>query len=943
MAVRFAVLGDVRVESGTSPVVIRQRQQQSVLAALLVDVNKLVSLEALTDRVWGAHLPRRPREALYSHVSRLRALLSACPGTSIDGRSGGYVLTADQDGVDLHEFRRLVAEAGRAQDDHRAMALLTDALARWTGEAFADLDTPWFTATREVLARERLDAQLELNDIRLRHGGHAASIAGLGELAAAHPLDERIAGQLVLALYQSGRQQDALRCYDRIRRGLAEELGVDPGPALRELHRGILTASTSLATPARPERPRSPVPRQLPAAPRAFTAREGELAVMTAVADRAATVVVSALSGIGGIGKTWLSLHWAYRHLDRFPDGQLFVNLRGFDPADRPLPAPVALRGFLDALGVVPEAIPHDLDTQAALYRSLVADKRMLIVLDNAVDTAQVVPLLPGGDTCTVVVTSRNRLAGLVTAHGAHPLRLDALPAADARDLLVARLGADRVAAEPAAVDDLVARCAGLPLALGIVAGCAQQDPDLPLAGIAADLRDAARLLGGLDEDDAAASVRAVLSWSTTALTEAEARTFTLLGTAPEVDISLAAVARLTDRGTEETAAALRALERVSLVHQGRAGRYHLHDLVRLYAAEQPLPEGERRAALVRLVDHYTDTAHTTSDAAFPSRQACLFGTASPEPPPDHAGAWEWYQAERTNLVVIERAATAQGLVDRVWHLAWHLVAFRTNQGALQENLAAWQNALTCAERLGRADVTFHSLLLLGHAHAILGGYREGLHHVRRAAEVVDRTGNPVDRVRLEIGLSTVLARSGDLRTALVHARRAHALFEGVDDPGLESNVLGMVGSLAGLLGDHEEGRAALERSLELDRRFGDRYGQAGSLRWLAEVERKAGRLERARDRYRAAAETSRAANYAYNEATVLVLLGEVHLELGERAEARAVWELALDLLRGQHRTSDVDRLCRRLHDLGWAARQAGVGSAATPGPSRAAGAVGRP
>ncbi|EWM10011.1 regulatory protein AfsR [Kutzneria sp. 744] len=364
------------------------------------------------------------------------------------------------------------------------------------------------------------------------------------------------------------------------------------------------------------------IPRQLPAASSLFTGRKNELDRLTAALDaqseHGSTVVISAVGGAGGLGKTWLALHWAHHHEDRFPDGQLFVDLRGFDPSDNPMPSYEAVRGFLDALGVAADDVPAELAAQLGLYRSLVAKRRMLIVLDNARDSAQVAPLLPGDSSCTVLVTSRDRMSELVTRHSANPVTLEALDERQSRVLLSRRLGAERLAAEPAAVTELVHWCAGLPLALSIVASRAMLAPQIPLADLAAELRDTSSRLSALDEGEPAANLKAVLSWSYRALPAGQARVFTMLGLAPGADISLSAAANLVGLPEHETVSVLRALERVSLVQQHSSKRYSMHDLVRLYAKTQAdAAEGER--GMRRLVVFACHTAHAADRLIAPN------------------------------------------------------------------------------------------------------------------------------------------------------------------------------------------------------------------------------------------------------------------------------------------------------------------------------------
>ena len=438
----FRLLGEVGIWAAGRSVDAGHARIRTVLAALLVDVNRVVPADTLADRVWGEQLPRRPREALYSYLSRLRRVLDEVPQARLAQRSGGYVLEADEACVDLHRFRALVREAGALTDDQRRAELLGTALELWTEQPLTGVDSEWAGQVREALVAERLAARLAEYDLRLRLEQHDQLIVGLTALAAHHPLDEQVWCRLLIALARNGRQAEALVHYDTLRRRLGDELGVDPGPELRGIHQRILTAT---ADPA----PAAVVPRQLPAAPTTFAGRARELATLDATCTPGGVASISAIGGVGGVGKTWLALTWAHRNAGRFPDGQLYVNLRGHDPTSEPLGAEVALRGLLGGLGVDHAAMPPNLDALAALYRGILVDRTVLVFLDDARDAAQVLPLLPGGGRSAVLITSRNSLPDLAVTRNARPIPLGTLPDTESRELLARRLGGDRLSAEP--------------------------------------------------------------------------------------------------------------------------------------------------------------------------------------------------------------------------------------------------------------------------------------------------------------------------------------------------------------------------------------------------------------------------------------------------------------------------------------------------------------
>ncbi|WP_210594210.1 BTAD domain-containing putative transcriptional regulator, partial [Streptomyces sp. GESEQ-35] len=508
---RFAVLGPVRAWRGERELDLGSPQQRLVLAALLLRRGRPATVAELVDAVWGDRAPPAAVSVLRTYASRLRKVLE--PGRDagespqvIVSAADGYLARVPEHSLDLGVFEQRVAEAKklRAEGEVPAAAeLLHTALDGWEGTPLAGLPGPLAETERSRLAEERLTTLETRLDVDVQLGRHNAVIAGLTALAGEHPLRERLCRLLMLALYRSGRQAEALAAYRRTRSTLVAELGIEPGASLQELHDRILAADASL-TPSAPEEEadtqESPVagyparPAQLPADLAAFTGRQAELeqtqALLSDEGERPSTVVISAIGGMAGIGKTTLAVHWAHRIAHRYPDGQLYINLRGFDPTGTVMPPEEAIRVSLDALGVPPRRIPGSLDAQAALYRSLLTNRRMLILLDNARDTEQVRPLLPGSPGCLVIVTSRSQLTGLIANDGAHPLALSPLTPAEAHGFLARRVGAARLAAEPEATHEIIARCARLPLALAVVAAHAATHPGFPLDAVAKKLHD---------------------------------------------------------------------------------------------------------------------------------------------------------------------------------------------------------------------------------------------------------------------------------------------------------------------------------------------------------------------------------------------------------------------------------------------------------------------
>jgi DNA-binding SARP family transcriptional activator/tetratricopeptide (TPR) repeat protein len=906
LAVRFVLFGTIAAFIDDRPVELGHARQRSVLAALLADANRPVSVDQLTERVWADRLPHRAHRSIASYLSRLRGALAGADDVDILRGAGGYLIRVDPKAVDLHRFRTLVARAR----ERRSLELFDQALDLCQGEAFAGVDTRWCDAMRRTLDAERLAAELDRTDIALRLGAHNAVLAGVAARAAASPFDERMAGQLMLALYRAGRQADALDHYRRTRLRLADEFGADPGPALRELHQKILVADAELELSGE-----LTVPRQLPAPPRWFVGRDSELAVLTEAMDtQGGTVTVSAIAGPGGIGKTSLALKWAHRGLTRFPDGQLHVDLRGFDPSGAPMPPAVAIRRFLDALGVAPAAIPADEDSQVALYRSLVAGKRLLVMLDNARDAGQVEPLLPGSETCTVLITSRNRLGGL-GVRGARLLPLDVLADEDARELLTHHIGAQRIAEEPRAVAALVRWCAGLPLALSIVASRAATQPGFPLDVLAKELRDSSARLDALDAGDLNANLRAVFSWSYHALDRETAQVFRLLGPAPGPDIGLPAAAALTGLSGPRVRAMLRVLVDAHLLQEYVPGRYRMDDLLRLYATE--LAGGDELAGPRRLIDFYLHTSRAAAHLLRPARQPIELFPPAPGCTPlrlEHrAAAAVWFTDEHACLLAALDVAVRSDWHDAVWKLAWTLSAFHVMRGHVRDDLAAWRTAVTATRKLDEPVAQAVARMFLGDACTRVGDHTQAVDHLHRALFLAERAQAVTVLADVQHALGWTLEQRGDLEQALIHTEHALRLFRATGNAMREADALNSAGWLHARLGHHAQAVADCERALVLCRDHENHRGEVVTLDSLGFIAQRHGEHARALDYYRDALRLARETEDTYDEAGILDNMGEAQQALGRHGEAREAWQRALELYQAQHRAHGVEAIRRKL------------------------------
>jgi tetratricopeptide (TPR) repeat protein/DNA-binding SARP family transcriptional activator len=834
-------------------------------------------------------------------------------------RSGGYVLQLDPDRVDLLRFRRLADDARQA-DGTTEVSLLRAAVALWQGEPLSGLPGNWAARAREAWRQEYLEVAVAWARAELRSGDPAATIGTLTMLADEHPLAESVPAALMRALCAVGRPADALACYAQTSRRLAEELGVDPGTELQAIYQATLSDPSQqvrTADPVTAVPDRAPaaadraalVPRELPAPVAHFAGRATEFATLTALLDRrdeqgSGTLLISAIGGTAGVGKTALAVHWAHQVAGRFPDGQLYVNLRGYDRG-RPVPAGEALAGFLRSLGVPGADIPAEEDERAARYRSLLAGRRMLIVADNAGSADQVRPLLPGSPSCAVLVTSRDALAGLVARDGAARVFLDVLPAAEAVALLRALIGA-RVDADPAAAGELARACCRLPLALRVAAELAAGRPGVPLAVLAGELADAGTRLDLLDAGgDPGTGVRAVFSWSYRHLDPAAARAFRLLGLHPGPDIEPYAVAALTGATVAQARQALDALARAHLIQPAQPGRYTMHDLLRAYARD--LAAGtdtgdDRHAALTRLFDHYLHTAAEAMDTLFPAeryRRPRIPRPATQAPPlTGPAAARGWLDGERAALVAASGHAAAHSWPGHATLLAGTLYRYLYSGGHIPEATTVFGHALDVARRTGDRAAEAAALLDMGAVDWQQGRYERAAERNGRALALFRAAGDRAGQARALGNLGLGDTALGRYEQAARHQQEAVALHREVGDRFGEARALGGLGLARQRQGRYREAGGYHRQSLDLSREIGDREGEGYALTRLGVIDLRLSRYEHAAGYLGQAMALFRDMGDTGGEADTLTRLGEVYLRLDRFEQAADNFAQALAIFR---------------------------------------------
>ncbi|WP_433238118.1 AfsR/SARP family transcriptional regulator [Streptosporangium sp. CA-135522] len=912
---RFHVLGPLTVLSDGREVPVGGNKLRVVLAGLLLHPGEIVPVTRLTSWLWegGVDDPDRAKATLHTYVNRLRQLGARDVIRTVQD---GYRADVDAASLDLLRFRGLAASGRRAAaggDLDTASRVLSEALALWRGPLLSNVDSaPLHADAAESLTEEWLRVQEQWLDVGLRTGRHAELVATLRELTRSHPLREPFWERLMLSLHRSGRHAEALQAYHSLSALLAEELGIDPGPALRATYQAILTDDPSIGSPdgaqamARAETASHPVPQQLRPDMPGFAGRRAELAELDRLLDDSASPApggprIVSVQGTAGSGKTALAVHWAHRIRDRFPDGQLYLDLHGYGP-EPPLEPAAALETLLRALGTPAGRIPAGLEERSALFRTLLTGRRTLVLLDNAGSSEQIRPLMPGSDGM-VVVTSRNQLRGLIVQYGARRVVLDQMPSEEAVELLSEVLGPERLVSAPTAVAEIVERCARLPLALRIFAERAARFPGVPLGKLVADLRDERTRLTALDTGDGDhTDLRMVFSWTYGALDPDSARLFRLLGLHPGPEVSTGAAAALAGG---DLAGVTRLLDRLTADHLLRSrfpGRYDFHDLLRSYAAERAR-EGEaadQDAALRRVLDWYLHAARAAAEHLPPAGRPF---PAGPVPAdlglPEFDGPEEavgWYEEELPNLMAATHYAASRGWHGPAWRIPRTLAAFFD----FHVPGTAWAAVYGVAVRASRTEgEPYEEGCALNHlawVNTRLGRLGEAVGHYDEALAVARRIGDRDLEGDVLVNLGATYFRLGRLAESTDCYGQALVIARDSGDRHLEAEVRNDIAQNDNELGRHAEALTGARTALDMYTELGDRYRRGEALRALGTAQAGLGRFGEAAALFLDALELMREFEDRRGEADVLSRLGEALHGSDDLGAARARWREAVEI-----------------------------------------------
>jgi DNA-binding SARP family transcriptional activator len=857
----FGVLGPLQVVADGRPLVLGRKGMRGLLAMLVLDANRVVPIDEIVDRIWADDPPATARTIVHGYVSKLRRMLEdADPAgsASILTSPPGYQLSIDPWRLDLHRARQLISSA-RGKPAAMRAGLLREALGLWRGQVLADVPGNPITTDLDELRlsalEERIDAELEL-------GRHLELVGELRQLVTEYPFRERLVAHSMRALYRSGQRADALDAYQRFHRRAVEELGIDPGPDLRALHEQVLRDDPVLSSGASPPpsavqpRPGIVVPEQLPAAASGFIGRVVELAWLDRLCDNRdlSATTIAVLDGAPGIGKTELAVTWGHRRVELFPGGLLFAPLHGFDADRRPVEPAEVLARFLHALGVPSDAVPNDMEDRVGLYRSLLARRRVLVVLDDAWDPDHVRLLLPPGAGSVVLITSRRRLESLVVSNSARLLTLGTLSEDESIRLVDEVVGKPMSTREPVSMRMLVELCGYLPLALRIAAARLATSPEWTVEALVAELSNDDNRLSSLDLPEI--GVRRALDVSYRSLTPSLAGALRASGLVPGRWVSPHAVAAICGIDVPAAGAQLVELTDAHLLEERWSGGFVLHDLVRLFVREVAGdPEG---TALRRLMRHYLVACDHARRLIKPNTDGLHFAGSVEDGgfPSTAVEALDWFDREWPNIVALVHAGSEAGLHQQVWQLVRLVHTYCLARTVVREWVALVGFGLASARVSGDE---LGELLLL---HAV----------------------------------NATSARLGMLASSLPEARRAHRIAVDLGNPRYQVLTLGQLANALAAVGDHEEALLHHWASIDLAKREGDALGQAAGLNNIAQVEQALGRREIAAAHQFQAMEIYHRSGDERAYVLAVNNLAELYVELGRLREAEDYARQGVDL-----------------------------------------------
>ncbi|MFG3338578.1 BTAD domain-containing putative transcriptional regulator [Glycomyces sp. NPDC048151] len=921
------LLGPLELRVDGTPCAVPRGNTATVLSILLDDANSVVPLESIVRAVYGLDIPQDPETQVQNTVGVLRRKLGAARDR-VETVGRAYRFRIDTAELDTLRCRanedraRALRAEGRLDE---AVAALREALGEWRGPALANLSGPTVDAVRRRYDEHRLALLERRIDLDLELGRAAEVVDELRQIVAVHGTRQRFTALLMRALHLCGRTAEALEAYAALRERLADELGADPDQGLRDLHTAILRDGPPTPGPAVPAAAETPFPRRVPAMlPRAntrFTGRASQLRVLDGVLEMSAGAAgLAVITGMGGVGKTALAVSWAHRVAHRFPDGQLYFNLRGFDPLAPGTDAATVLGEALAALGVEAHQLPAGLDERIGLYRTVLAGRSLLVVLDNAKDAAQVRPLLPVAPGSFTLVTSRDRLTGLDATEGADIVPLDLLSDADAWALLVRRIGMDRAIDEERAVLRIVASCGRLPLALTLIGAWAAAHPQFSLSSLADRLDSTTNVFRVLSTADPAADPRSVFACSYQALGSRAARAFRLFGLHPGPDLTVPAMASLMGAPAADAEAALQELADVHLADQHREGRYTMHDLLRSYAAERFRDEvaaPDRDAAEARLVDYYIHSAHAadqrltfhggTIDVGEPAP-----GT-TPEPVPDMPAAASWFATEYEVLLGLLRREAVPGGDRRFWLLAWCVSGYMLDRSLGVDLMEVQTAAFAAAERSGDGFGQVISLGYLSAATMLHGDQEEGGRLIDRAMAIADDIDQPWAKGFVSFGLSVHAAREDDDANAVKYAQDATVYFLEAGDRIWSYRSSWVVGWHIARLGLVDEALAHYEQLMALSLEVGAPLAVAHTHLGLGYVAHLGDRCDDALRHYAHAREGFNEYGQESSAAYTDELVGDVLDAMRDKAGAQGLWRTAEAVYVRYRATRELARVREKL------------------------------